>query len=307
MIREAIAAVARNESVGGILGRAPLAKDVVKRVVGGETVDSALAVAAGLADRGLFVSLERAAAHVTDPGDADAVALEYATLVDGIASSGLAGVCEVTVLPEALGLLADTDPMTPLQRCTRLAAHARDRGVALMLGMGPATDTTVSLMWADQFHLDGLDVGVTLPAALRRTEADCGRLAGRRVRIVKGVRSGSPNLAFGQPIEIDKAFVRCAKVLLRGEGDPSFATHDPRLIEIVQSLVGRYGRPRQSYEFALFMGRLEGAQERLLTEGERVRVYVPYGPEWFERLVAGLAEQPSTVAAALRSMLPGSA
>ena len=307
MIREALAAVARNESVGGFLGRAPLAKDVVKRVVGGETVDSALGVAAGLADRGLFVSLERAAPHVTDPDGADAVADEYETLVDGIASAGLAGVCEATVLPEALGLLADPDPLTSLRRCAGLAEHARDRGVSLMLGMGPTTDTTVSLMWADQFQADGLEVGVTLPAALRRTEADCGRLAGRRVRIVKGVRGGPSTLAFGQPIEIDKAFVRCAKVLLRGDGDPSFATHDPRLIEIVQSLVGRYGRPRQSYEFALFMGRLEGGQDRLLAEGERVRVYVPYGPEWFERLVAGLAEQPSTVAAALRSMLPGSA
>ena len=307
MIREALAAVARNESVGGFLGRAPIAKDVVKRVVGGETAESALAVAAGLADRGLFVSLERATPRLTEPDDADAVAAEYAALVDGIASSGLAGVCEVAVLPEALGLMVDADPMSALLRGTRLAAHAQEQGVALMLGMGPATDTTVSLMWADQFHADGLQVGVTLPAALRRTEADCGRLAGRRVRVVKGVRGGDPALVFGQPIEIDKAFVRCAKVLLRGDGDPSFATHDPRLIEIVQSLVGRYGRPRQSYEFALFMGRLEGAQERLLAEGERVRVYVPYGPEWFERLVAGLAEQPSTVAAALRSMLPGSA
>ena len=93
--------------------------------------------------------------------------------------------------------------------------------------------------------------------------------------------------------------------LLAGSGDASFATHDARLIEILESLVGRYGRIRHSYEFALFMGRQEGAQERLLEAGERVRVYVPYGPDWFERLVGGLAEQPGTITAALRSLLPG--
>lgn len=306
MIREALAAVARNESIGGILGRAPLAKDVVKRVVGGETVDSALEVASGLADRGLFVSLERAAPPLPDDDAADGVAREYRSLVDSIAAAGLAGVCEVTVLPEALGLVPGLDPDAARARFTRIAEHAAERSVALMLGMGPATDTTQSLAWADVADAEGLGVGVTLPAALRRTEADCARLAGRRVRVVKGVRGGDPSVAFGQPIEIDKAFVRCAKALLRGEGDASFATHDPRLLDIVQSLVGRYGRPRQSYEFVFFMGRLEGAQDRLLAESERVRVYVPYGPDWFERLVAGLAEQPSTVTAALRSMLPGS-
>ena len=306
MIREALAAVARNESLGGIIGRAPLARDVVKRVVGGETVDSALVVATGLADRGLFVSLERAAGPLPDDDGADAVAEEYGSLVDAIAEAGLAGVCEVTVLPEALGLAPGLDPDAARSRFTRIAEVAAERSVAVMLGMGPGTDTAQSLDWADLAAADGLGVGVTLPAALRRTEADCARLAGRRVRLVKGVRSGDPAVAFGQPIEIDKAFVRCAKALLRGEGEASFATHDPRLLDIVQSLVGRYGRPRQSYEFVFFMGRLEGAQDRLLAESERVRVYVPYGPDWFERLVAGLAEQPSTVTAALRSMLPGS-
>ena len=77
-------------------------------------------------------------------------------------------------------------------------------------------------------------------------------------------------------------------------------------MEIVESLAERYGRPQQTYEYAFYMGRLEGTQQRLLDRGERVRVYVPYGPDWFERLVGGLAEQPSTVAAALRSLLPGS-
>jgi proline dehydrogenase len=305
VIRGALSAVARNESLGGLLSRAPIAREVVKRVVGGDTVESALGVAADLADRGFVVSLERAAPAVTTDAEAAAVSEEYRSLVDAVTASGLAQVIEVTVFADALGLLPAADPAVARGRLADLAAHAAGHGVALMVGTGPVDDAAATLAMVDDLHADGLDVGITLPAAVRRTEADCVRLADRRVRLIKGSRKGDPSVSYGQPYEIDKAYVRCAKALLSGSGDASFATHDARLIEILESLVGRYGRSRHSYEFALFMGRQEGAQERLLAAGERVRVYVPYGPDWFERLVGGLAEEPGTVAAALRSLLPG--
>ncbi len=305
MIRGALSAVARNESLGGLLSRAPIARDVVKRVVGGDTVESALGVAADLADRGFVVSLERAAPAVSSDAEAAAVTEEYRTLVDAVTASGLAPVIEVTVFAEALGLLADADPAVASSRLADLARHASGRGVALMVGTGSVDHAPATLAMVDELDASGLAVGITLPAALRRTEADCIRLADRRVRLIKGSRKGDPSVCHDQPFEIDKAYVRCAKGLLQGSGDASFATHDARLIEILESLAGRYGRARHSYEFALFMGRQEGAQERLLDAGEQVRVYVPYGPDWFERLVGGLAEEPGTVAAALRSLLPG--
>jgi proline dehydrogenase len=294
VIRGALSAVARNESLGGLLSRTPVARDVVKRVVGGDTIEAALVVAGDLCDRGFHVSLERAAPDATTDEAAAAVAEEYVRLLDALAASGLANVSEVAVVA-----------MSP-PRLTELAQHAAKRGVALMIGYAPSTDVAASLAWADGLSASGLEVGVTLPASLRRTEADCTRLADRRVRLVKGGHRGLPSIAFQQPAEVDKAYVRSAKALLRGAGDPSFATHDPRIVEIVESLGARYGRARQTYEFSFFMGRQEGTQERLLAAGERVRVYVPYGPEWFERLVGGLAEQSSTVTAALRSLLPGS-
>jgi len=305
VIRGALAAVARNESLGGLLTRTPIARDVVKRVVGGETVEAALVVAAELADRGFTVSLERAAPAVTADREAAVVAEEYLGLVDAVAASGLAHAVEVTVFTEALGLLPGASPDVARGRLSELAQHADARRVPLMVGMGPVEDAAVTQDMVDGLRGEGLELGITLPAAMRRTEADCARLAARRVRLVKGARRGEPSVAYAQPYEIDKAYVRCAKVLLAGAGDASFATHDPRLIEIVETLAVRFGRARHSYEYAFFMGRQEGAQERLLAAGERVRVYVPYGPDWFERLVGGLAEQPGTVTAALRSLLPG--
>ncbi len=302
MIREAISAVARNESLGGLISRTPVARDVVRRLVAGETVESALAVALDLADRGFWVSLERAAPTVRDEAEADGVLTEYVDLVDRIVAAGLADACEVSVFVEAMG--TDARPDDARRRLAALCGHATSRGVAVMVGMGPAPDVDRTIAWVGELTDEGLRVGMTLQACLKRSERDCETYGGGRVRLVKGSHHGEPGLAHDQPIEIDKAFVRCAKKLLAGTGEPSFATHDPRLLEVLESLVQRYGRSKHSYEFAMYMGRLEAAQERLADHGERVRVYVPYGPDWFQRLMGGLAEQPSSIAAAVRSLLP---
>lgn len=301
MIREALSAVARNESIGGLVSRTPLARDVVKRVAAGDSVDAALVVAGDLADRGFWVSLERAAPDVESDEAAEAVLTEYLDLVARLESAGLVQTAEVAVFAASLGT-----GVAAFDRLDRLCERATAAGVPVILGMEPEADIDEVIAWAEESNGRGHPVGVTLQACMRRTEADCARLADRRVRLVKGVHRGGPGVAFGHPMEVDKAFVRCAKVLLHGTGEPSFATHDLRLVEIVESLATRNARAHHSYEFAFFMGRQEGTQDRLAAEGERVRVYVPYGPDWFERLVGGLAEQPSSIAAAVRSLLPWS-
>ncbi len=304
MIREALATLARNESLGGLLSRAPGAQVLVRRVVAGETTDDALAVVHDLADRGFWVSLERAAPSVETDDEADLVFADYAALVNRLAVGGLAETCEVSVFVESLA--AGADVTGAHDRLVPLCELATDSGVAVMVGMGPVLDVDPTIELVAEMDARGLMVGMTLQACLRRTEADCVRFADRQVRLVKGGHRASTPISYSQPMEIDKAYVRCAKKLLAGRGRPSFATHDPRVIEVLEELAVRYHRPKHSYEFALYMGRLESAQERLAAHGERVRVYVPYGPDWFERLVGGLAEQPTTIAAAVRSLLPGS-
>jgi proline dehydrogenase len=299
VIREALSAVARNEAIGPLLSRTPVARDVVKRVVGGESTDDALAVAQDLADRGFMVSLERAAPRVETEEQAAELTEECTRLVAGIADAGLGGVCEIAVFPEALHV-ADR-PDAAWGRLQQIVRTASDRGVAVMVGSGPDPDRTLTLF--EELAAEGLETGITIASAHRRAEADCRSLADRRVRLVKGGRRGDPS-DLQQPIEIDKAYIRCAKHLLRGAGEPSFATHDPRLLEMVTAIARKYERPLHSYEFAFFLGRQEGAQEQLLADGERVRIYVPYGPQWFERLVGGLAEQSSTIGGALLSLLP---
>lgn len=302
MIREALASLARNESLGGVLGRTPVARDLVARVVGGENLEEVLPLAADLTDRGFCIALERVAPDVSTRAEAEEAADGYAAVIEAVADAGLQGPVEVTVFPESLGQTIEPDAAR--RRLEALAARARQAAVPLQWGVGAPQNLPQALEWAQPLVDRGDDLGVTLPVILRSTEGECERWADHRVRLVKGSLRVGDDL-YRQPIETDKAFVRCAKVLLQGAGQPSFATHDPRLIEIVESLTTRYGRAPHTYEYAFYLGRQTGQQERLLANGERVRIYVPFGPRWFERLVGGLAEQPGGIAGALRSLLPG--
>lgn len=306
MIREALAAVARNESLGPLLNRTPVARDVVARLVGGDSIDEAIEVAGELAGRGFLVSLERAAPTVQTEDDAQRVLDAYLGLVDRVAEADLRAVCEVAVLPQAMGTVDGRLQDRALDRLDELRRRAVAARVPLIVGVGELADVPDVMAWFDEaVRESGPGLAMTVPAALRRAEDDCRRLADHRIRLVKGGHRGATGIAYTQPIEIDKSFVRCAKVLLAGTGTPSFATHDDRLVSIVENLVPRFGREPGDLEFAFYMGRQAGLQERLLDAGQAVRVYVPYGPDWFERLVGGLAEQPSSIAAAVRSLLPG--
>lgn len=294
MIREALQALARNQAVADAVGRVPGARGIVGRVVAGESVAEAIDVAVQLADRGYWLSIEHT--HSTAHPDPDAALDDLFELIDAVDAAGLTSISELSIRPEALGSTADE----VLPRLDAACASAGVHDLQVMVGMSHAMGVDESLDW---FSTQDSGVGLTLQSALRRAEAECARFADRRVRLVKG---GAPIPgSYAQPIEVDKSYVRCAKQLLRGTGPASFATHDPRLIEIVESLTARFHRPRQSYEFAMYLGRLEGMQDRLLRAGERVRIYVPFGPAWFERLVGGLAEQRSSIGAAVRSLLPG--
>lgn len=302
MIREALASLARQESLGGVIARTPVARELVGRVIGGEDLDEVLPHVGELVDRGFHVALEHVVPSVDSTEQAAAAVDRYHEVISAVADAGLASSVEVIVFTEALGQgLPDAEPLRDLIDVARGAAR---RDVSLRLGVGPLGDVAQTLGWAQQVLEQGLPLGVTLPAILRATEREAATWADRRVRLVKGAH-GDGAAAYRQPIETDKAFVREAKSLLRGTGEPSFATHDPRLIAIVESLADRFDRAPHTFEFAFYLGRQIPEQERLLESGHRVRIYVPFGHRWLERLVGGLAEQPTGIAGALRSLLPG--
>jgi len=148
-------------------------------------------------------------------------------------------------------------------------------------------------------------VGAVLQAYLYRTEADCRDLAveGSRVRLCKGAYKEPPSVAFASRQDVDRSYVRCLSVLMAGRGYPMVATHDPRLVDIAGALAVRHRRTPADHEYQMLYGIRPDEQRRLAGEGETVRVYVPYGSQWYGYLMRRLAERPANVAFFLRSLV----
>ncbi|PIE25933.1 MAG: proline dehydrogenase, partial [Micrococcales bacterium] len=166
-----------------------------------------------------------------------------------------------------------------------------------------AVDDTLDL--ARQVREDFPWLGVVLQAYLRRTEADAKDLAsaGSRVRLCKGAYDEPASVAYRNSADVDRAYARALKVLIRGQGYPMIATHDPRLVEIAQALIADAGRSTDSYEFQMLHGVRPKEQRRLAGGGETVRVYLPFGRQWYEYLMRRMAERPSNAALFVRSMI----
>ncbi|GAA1504394.1 proline dehydrogenase family protein [Nocardioides humi] len=251
-----------------LLSRSAPARRVVRRFVAGERVDDLVRVVAELAADGFPVSVAHLGAPAHPEVQAVAAVAEYRTLLDRLSDAGLAAGADVTIRSDLPGESA----LSVARKVCRTAARV---GATVTIAPPEAGEVDRTLALVAALRQDFPDVGVALSAALPRTEDDCRALAvpGSRVRIERG----GPD---ADSAEVDKAYVRCLKVLLAGEGYPVIATHDPRLIEIAGALASRYGRAPSTYELQLPYGIRSAEQRRLVASGERVRVYLPYGAAW---------------------------
>jgi proline dehydrogenase len=238
-------------------------------------------------------------------------------LLGKLAAVGLTegGAVEVSVKPTAIGLLLGADgQLSPnpvgmriaTEHLERIAAAARDAGTTVTVDAEDHRITQAGLRVAAALRPRFGSLGSVLQAALRRTEADARELAapGVRVRLCKGAYAEPPSEAYDVRHEIDKSFARCLRILMAGPGYPMIATHDPRLIAITQSL--GMARPAGSFEYQMLYGVRPDEQRRLAASGAKVRVYVPYGGDWYPYLVRRLAERPANLALFLRSLGSGS-
>jgi proline dehydrogenase len=148
------------------------------------------------------------------------------------------------------------------------------------------------------------DLGCVVQSCLRRSPEDCHALAvaGSRVRLCKGAYSAPTDVAFGSRAAVDRCYARCLRVLLEGPGYPMIATHDPRLITIAGMRASASGRGADSFEYQMLFGIRPAEQLRLARAGSRVRVYLPYGSDWYGYLVRRLAERPANLAFFARSL-----
>ena len=178
-----------------------------------------------------------------------------------------------------------------------------DTAVTLDMEDHTTTDSTLEILHT--LRKEYPNTGAVLQAYLYRTEDDCRDLAvaGSRVRLCKGAYAEPETVAFQDRQEIDKSYVRCMKILMAGNGFPMLATHDPTLIDIGLKLAADYGRGPGDFEFQMLYGIRPTEQLRLAKLGHAVRVYVPYGTDWYGYLVRRLAERPSNLRFFARSLI----
>ena len=301
MLRQVILAAARNDTVKQLVAGAPLSRSVVRRFVSGVAVDDAVRTTASLQATGLQVSLDHLGEDTLDAGQAEATVKAYLVLLDRLRDAGLTGGgrTEVSVKLTAVGQAIDEGLARDNARTICEAAHAAGTTVTLDMEDHTTTDSTLGIL-AD-LRLEYPETGAVLQAYLHRTEADCRDLAyaGSRVRLCKGAYKEPESVAYQSDADVDLSYVRCLKVLMAGDGYPMVATHDPALIaRTLELAAGRTG----GFEFQLLYGIRPREQERLAAAGHTVRVYVPYGDEWYGYLMRRLAERPANLVFFLRAL-----
>lgn len=308
MLRQVLLSASRSDRIRHLVETGPTTRRVVARYVAGRGVDDAVRVAAELVGAGATVTIDHLGEDTTDLRRARAVRDAYFVALRGLADAGLTrdGRSEVSVKLSAVGQgLGRDGHKIALEHAYELCAAAAEAGTTVTLDMEDHTTTDSTLEILREVRREYPWLGGVLQAYLRRTEADCRDLAGpgSRIRLCKGAYAEPESVAFTTAAEVDRSYARCLKILMAGEGYPMAATHDPRLVDIAIALAAQARRSQGGYELQMLYGVRPAEQRRLVDAGERLRVYVPYGSEWYGYLMRRMAERPANTAFFLRSLL----
>ncbi|MEQ0557643.1 proline dehydrogenase family protein [Amycolatopsis sp. NEAU-NG30] len=305
MLRAPLLAAARSRRMRALVEAVPATRSVVRRFVAGSETADAVRVARELAADGLRITLDHLGEDTTDAAQAAATVRAYEAVLTALAAEGLAEGADVSVKLSAVGqFLPSEGEDVALENARKICAAAEAVGATVTLDMEDHTTTDSTLGILKELRAEYPWVGAVLQAYLRRTEQDCHDLAGpgSRVRLCKGAYAEPESVAFADKSEVDKSYVRCLRVLMAGQGYPMVASHDPRMIEIAAALAEEHGRTDDDHEFQMLYGIRPEEQRRIAASGARMRVYVPYGDEWYGYFMRRLAERPANLAFFLRGL-----
>ncbi|MBW1604460.1 proline dehydrogenase family protein [Streptomyces sp. JJ66] len=305
MLGPVLLAAARSDGIRRAVAATPLTRPVVDRFVPGEQLPQARWAVRDLTSRGLDVTLDHLGEDVTDRAEALRSRDAYLALAQALADEGLGERAEMSVKLSAFGQALPGGHDLALANVTPVVEAAAAAGTTVTLDMEDHTTIDSTLAVLAELRTRFPHTGAVVQSYLFRTEEDCHALAGEgsRVRLVKGAYKEPASVAYQDKREVDRAYVRCLKILLAGQGYPMIGSHDPRLIAITQELAHRLGRKNDAYEFQMLYGIRAAEQERLVAAGHRVRVYLPYGTDWYGYFMRRLAERPANLAFFLRSLL----
>lgn len=305
MLRQSLLGLARSERARSAIEASSLSRPLVERFVAGTHIDHAVTASQRLADDGRLVTLDYLGEDTLDRSRADAVADLYVSLLQELVDTGLAQSTEVSIKLSALGQALPADGTDiALANARRICEAARDAGTTVTVDMEDHTTTDSTLAVVSQLRRDYPSTAAVIQAYLHRSESDCRDLAqeGVRVRLCKGAYKEPASVAYQRRADVRASYLRCADVLLTGRAYPMFATHDPELIGALKPLADRRDRPIDAFEVQMLFGVRPAEQLRLREQGHRVRVYIPFGEDWYGYLMRRLAERPANLSLFLRAL-----
>ncbi|MFT4044473.1 MAG: proline dehydrogenase family protein [Gordonia sp. (in: high G+C Gram-positive bacteria)] len=306
VLRPMIISAAGSTRIMQAAQRLPVTGSVVTRFVPGETEADALAAIATAAADGLSVTIDFLGEDTTDKAQADATTEAYLSLLRHMSRLGSdAGRLEVSLKLTALGQsLPRHGAAIAEENAHTICAAARTAGILVTIDAEDHTTVAERLTIVRSLRSEFPDLGTVLQAYLRRTEDDCREFAatGARIRLCKGAYAEPPSVAYPDRRQIDEAYLRCLRILMKGNGYPMVASHDPTMIEAARIMAIEFGRTPDSWEHQMLYGIRTDEQQRLAAAGATVRVYIPYGGQWYGYFVRRLAEKPANLGFFLRAL-----
>ena len=273
-----------------------------RRFIAGETIEEAIDAARSIQAQGLLLTLDSLGESVRTLEEADAATREYVRLLEVILVSGI----ERNISLKLTQLGAGVDRATCVDNLRRILEPARRHGFFVRIDMenSPWTQLTLDIfetLWQQEYR----NIGIALQAALYRTERDATRMneLGARVRLVKGAYKEPPTVAYQHKADVDAAFIRLTRMLLDSGTYPAFGTHDPTLLEATEKYAAKRGIAKDRFEFQMLYGIRRDLQASLVKRGYRMRVYVPFGREWFPYFMRRLGERPANLGFVIRGIL----
>lgn len=311
-MRPMILSASRSDRIKDSSQRLTVTRRVVERFVPGETQRDVLGAIRTQLDEGLSISIDFLGEDTTDESQATATVEAYLDLIGALGALPESGIAtarlEVSVKLTALGQsLADHGAKIAEENARTIAAAAHEAGVLVTVDAEDHTTVDERLAIVRALRRDFPDVGTVLQAYLRRTGDDCAEFAGSaaRIRLCKGAYAEPPSVAYPTRELVDEAYLRCLRILMKGNGYPMVASHDPVMIAAAQTMAVEVERSSGSWEHQMLFGIRADEQRRLADDGSRVRVYIPYGEQWYGYFVRRLAERPANLGFFLRALAGG--
>jgi proline dehydrogenase len=306
LMRTFFLSLSRSEQLRQTAMRFGPARKMARRFIAGETLDEAIAAVQSLNGKGHLATLDHLGENVTSETEARDATTGVLDLLEAIEASGVQS--GVSVKLTQLGL--ELSPALAAENLQRIVTRAAEAGRFVRIDMESSEHVQQTLDLFEELWARHRNMGVVIQSYLRRSTGDLARLVqlGASVRLVKGAYDEPPEVAFADKADTDASFIQLMEQLFSDEAQangvfPAIATHDTRLIDRARDHALRRGVAQDRFEFQMLYGIRSGLQHQLVTDGYRVRAYVPYGEQWYPYLLRRLAERPANVSFLLRSLL----